>query len=47
MNNTFFNGELTEEVFMDQLEGFVNVEKPAYVCKLHKSLYGLKQTPRA
>ena len=47
MNNIFLNGELTEEVFMDQPEGFVDVENPAYVCKLHKSLYDLKQAPRA
>ena len=43
----FFNGELTEDVYMYQLEGFVDLKRPSYVCKLKKALYGLKQAPRA
>ncbi|KAH9793866.1 subtilisin-like protease SBT5.3 [Citrus sinensis] len=32
VNNVFLIGELTKEVFMDQLEGFISAEKPNYVC---------------
>lgn len=47
VNNASLNGELTEEVFMDQPEGFIDAEKLEYVCKFHKSLYDLKQALRA
>lgn len=41
----FLNGSLTEEIFMIQPEGFV--EGNNLVCRLEKSLYGLKQASRA
>jgi hypothetical protein len=44
---TFLNGEIEEEVYIKQLEGFVIHEHKSHVCRLKKSLYGLKQTPCA
>ncbi|GJR31516.1 retrovirus-related pol polyprotein from transposon TNT 1-94 [Tanacetum coccineum] len=42
----FLNGELKEEVYISQLEGFVEQDNPSHVYKLKKALYGLKQAPR-
>jgi hypothetical protein len=47
VKSTFLNGELEEEVYIEQLEGFQLSKNADYVCKLKKSLYGLKQAPRA
>ena len=40
------NGELEEEIYMEQLEGFIVPGKEKNVGKLVKSLYGLKQAPK-
>ena len=42
----FLNGKLTEDVYMTQPEGFTVRGKEHLVCKLQKSIYGLKQSPR-
>ena len=44
--SVFLNGELEEEVYIEQREGFQLLENTDYVCKL-KVLYGLKQAPGA
>ena len=43
VKTVFLNGELEEEIYMEQLEGFVVCGKENKVCKVIKSLYGLKQ----
>ena len=45
VKTTLLNGDLEEEIYMDQPEGCV-VQGKKKVCKLVKSLYGLKQTPK-
>ena len=43
---TFLNGILEETIYMQQPDGYIQQGKERLVCKLNKSLYGLKQSPR-
>jgi vacuolar-type H+-ATPase catalytic subunit A/Vma1 len=43
VKSTFLNGELEEEVYMEQPEGFSLKNNSDYVCKMKKALYGRKQ----
>lgn len=46
VKTAFLNGDLTEEIYMEQPEGFES-DDANLVCKLKKTIYGLKQSPRA
>ena len=46
VKTAFLNGDLDEEIYMDQPEGFVEPGQESKVSKLTKSLYGIKQAPK-
>lgn len=47
VQNAFLHGLLKEEIYMIQLPSYVDPQLPNYVWRLQKSLYDLKQAPRA
>ena len=47
VKSPFLNGDLKEEVYLVQPEGFVKKGEEHLVCRLKKALYGLKQAPRS
>ena len=47
IKNDFLHGDLADEVYMEQQSGFIAQEESSLVCKLRRSLYGLKQSPQA
>ena len=47
IKNVFLHGDLAKEVYMEQPLGFIAQGESGLVCKLRRSLYGLKQSPQA
>jgi Reverse transcriptase (RNA-dependent DNA polymerase) len=47
VNNIFLHGELHEIIHMSQPSDFEDPQHPTHICRLHKALYGLRQSPRA
>jgi len=46
VKTAFLNGDLDEEVYMEQPDGYVDLTYPDKVCRLLQALYGLKQGPK-
>ncbi|MCO5580381.1 hypothetical protein L7F22_034248 [Adiantum nelumboides] len=46
VQTAFLHGELPEELYMQQPSYYESSAHPRYVCRLHRSIYGLKQSPR-
>ncbi|MGV7648681.1 reverse transcriptase domain-containing protein, partial [Mycobacterium kansasii] len=47
VKTVFLNGNIEEEVYIEQLEGFETFDRESHVCRLKRALYMLKQAPRA
>jgi hypothetical protein len=47
VKTTFLNGDIGEEIYIEQPDGFVIHEKESHECRLKMALYGIKQPPRA
>ena len=46
VKTTFLNGNLEEDIYMQQLEGFIAKGHEHLVCKFQRSIYGLKQASK-
>ena len=46
VKTTFLNGELNEEIYMEQLVGFIIQRQECKLCKLSRSIYGFKKSSR-
>ena len=46
VKNAFLNGSIEHDIYMSQPEGYIDPKHPGKVCKLKKSIYGLKQSAR-
>ena len=47
VKTAFLNGNLEEDVYMTQPEGFTSPDNTRKICKLQRSIYGLKQALRS
>jgi len=47
VKTAFLNGEIEEEVYIEQSKGFETFDRESHVCQLKRALYGLKQAPCA
>jgi len=46
VKSAYLNGDLSEEIYMEQPEGFIEPRQQHKVLRLRKSLYGLKQSAK-
>uniref|UniRef100_A0AAV1U9J1 Reverse transcriptase Ty1/copia-type domain-containing protein n=1 Tax=Peronospora matthiolae TaxID=2874970 RepID=A0AAV1U9J1_9STRA len=46
VKTAFLNGDLDVDSYMEQLDGYIDEDHEHFVCKLQRSLYGLKESPR-
>ena len=47
VKTAFLNGNLLEDVYMTQPKGFIDPKNPNKLCKLQRTIYGLKQASRS
>ena len=46
VKTAYLNESIEHDIYMSQPEGFIDPDHPEYMCKLKKSIYGLKQSAR-